>query len=289
MRNTIQCGTRVLDRNPDLSYVMGVLNITPDSFSDAGRFYQDHAPAFEIAFRQACEMVEQGAAILDVGGESTRPGAASVSLQEEQDRVLPMVERIGRELDVIVSVDTSRPEIMREAASLGAGMINDVRSLGMEGALQAAAETGLSVCLMHMQGSPATMQLAPAYANVVSEVCDFLIQQTEHCIQAGIDRDKILLDPGFGFGKSLQHNLYLLQQLQEVVALGYPVLAGLSRKSMLGGITGQPVEQRLAASVAAALLAAQAGAMIIRVHDVVETVDALKVLRAVRDVKEDSV
>ncbi|WP_338088417.1 dihydropteroate synthase [Nitrincola alkalilacustris] len=289
MRNKLQCGTRVLDLDSPCAHVMGVLNITPDSFSDAGRFYQNREPAFEMAFRQACEMVEQGAVILDVGGESTRPGAAPVSLQQELDRVLPMVERIGRELDVIVSVDTSRPEVMLEAAGLGAGMINDVRALGMEGALRAAAATGLSVCLMHMQGSPATMQVEPSYDNVVAEVCDFLSQQTERCVQAGIGREKIVLDPGFGFGKSLHHNLYLLQQLQKLVALGYPVLAGLSRKSMLGGITGKSVDQRLASSVAAALLAAQAGAVIIRVHDVAETVDALKVLQAVRDVEEESV
>jgi len=275
--------------NPQPAYVMGVLNITPDSFSDAGRYFQNHEPVFDRAFRQACVMVEQGAAILDVGGESTRPGAVPVSLQQELDRVLPVVERIGRELDVIVSVDTSRPEVMLEASRLGAGMINDVRALGMEGAVQAAAVSGLSVCLMHMQGSPATMQLAPTYENVVAEVSDFLVQQATRCVEAGIRKSQIILDPGFGFGKSLKHNLFLLQQLQEVVALGFPVLAGLSRKSMLGGITGKPVEQRLAASVAAALLAAQAGAAIVRVHDVAETVDALKVMDAVRVVREESV
>lgn len=256
---------------------MGILNVTPDSFSDGGRFHATGA-----ARTRAAEMVGEGAALIDVGGESTRPGAAPVSVDEELERVIPAVEWIVCNLDVAVSVDTGTPAVMRAAAAAGAHLINDVRALRRPGAMAAAAASGLPVCLMHMQGEPATMQQDPRYRDVVAEVRDFLLERVSACLEAGIPREKLLLDPGFGFGKTLEHNLALLQHLDVLVATGLPVLAGLSRKSMLGAILGgRPLEGRLHASVAASLLAATRGACILRVHDVGPTVDALAVLAAV--------
>jgi dihydropteroate synthase len=260
---------------------MGVLNTTPDSFSDGGQVYRDGRLDPDLALRRASTMAEAGARIIDVGGESTRPGAEPVSLQEEMDRVLPVVERIAANVDVVISVDSSSPAVMREAAARGAGLINDVRALTREGALDAARETGLPVCLMHMQGAPRTMQQSPDYADVVAEVAAFLESRAEACVAAGIARCALLLDPGFGFGKSLAHNLDLLAGLPRLRALGYPLLVGLSRKSMIGKLLGREVSDRVPASLALALLATQRGASVIRVHDVTETADVLAVLEAV--------
>jgi dihydropteroate synthase len=260
---------------------MGILNVTPDSFSDGGHLYRASRLSVEQALVHAAGMVKDGATIVDVGGESTRPGAAPVSVAEELDRVIPVVERIARELDVVISVDTSAPEVMREAAAAGAGMLNDVRSLGREGALQAAAETGLPVCVMHMKGSPATMQLAPQYDDVVAEVYDFLQQQITRCEQGGIPRERLLLDPGFGFGKTLEHNLMLLRRLDEFNRLGLPLLIGTSRKSMIGQALGREVDERLAGSLATVALAVERGGRIIRVHDVAATVDVVRMTEAV--------
>ncbi len=271
----LNCAGRVLDTSSPV--VMGILNITPNSFSDGGRFQHRDA-----AVAQARRMVADGAAVIDVGGESTRPGAAAVPLQEELDRVLPVIEAVSRELDVVVSVDTMKPEVMRAAVAAGAGLINDVMALGAPGALEAAASTGAAVCLMHMQGTPRTMQENPHYDDVVGEVAGFLGQRAGACRAAGIAADRIVLDPGFGFGKTLTHNLLLLRGLP-ALAGEYPLLVGLSRKSMLGRLTGRPVEQRLAGSIALAALAVAAGARIVRCHDVAETVDAVRVAWATRN------
>lgn len=254
---------------------MGILNLTPDSFSDGGLWTDP-----DTALRHALEMISQGADIVDVGGESTRPGADAVPLQEELDRVIPVIERLARETGTPVSVDTSKPEVMREAAAAGARMINDVCALRQEGALETAAQLGLPVCLMHMQGEPRSMQDEPQYADVVAEVGAFLAGRAQACLDAGIPGGDIVVDPGFGFGKTVSHNLELLRGLPRLKRLGYPVLAGLSRKSTLGVITRRGTGDRLAASVAAAVLAVQNGASIVRVHDVGETSDALKVLAA---------
>lgn len=259
--------------------VMGILNVTPDSFSDGGRFLD---PAAALA--HARSMVASGADLIDVGGESTRPGAAPADLQVELERVLPVIEALARALPAPVSVDTSKPEVMRAAVRAGAGLINDVRALGVSGALETAAGLGVPVCLMHMRGEPRTMQAAPQYQDVVAEVRGFLARRVEACVAAGIPRARLILDPGFGFGKTLEHNLALLARLGDIADLGLPVLVGISRKSMLGAITGRAVGERLPASVAAALIAAERGASILRVHDVAATVDALKVLEAVRGV-----
>jgi len=256
---------------------MGVLNVTPDSFSDGGRFL-DPAAAVE----RALQMVEEGAAIVDVGGESTRPGAAAVPVDVELQRVLPVVERLAARLPVPVSVDSSKPEVMRAAIAAGAAMINDVNSLRAPGALEAVAESRAAACLMHMLGEPRTMQQAPAYGDVAGEVRDFLRQRAAASTAAGIARDRLLLDPGFGFGKTLAHNLALLAQLELLVAEGLPVLVGLSRKSLIGQITGRPPEQRLPGSLALAALAVMAGAHIVRAHDVAPTVDAIKIAAALR-------
>lgn len=267
---------RVLDMS--LCHVMGVLNVTPDSFSDGGRFNHQGA-----AILRARQMVADGAAFIDVGGESTRPGAARVSVQEELDRVCPVVEAIARELDVIVSVDTSTPEVMSQAAELGAGLVNDVRALCRDGALEAVASANVPVCIMHIQGEPDTMQNQPEYQNVLREVGAFLTQRVRAAAQAGINTRNIILDPGFGFGKNLEHNLRLLASLEQLQALGHPLLVGMSRKSMLGHITGRDVDERLPASLAAATISAMMGASIIRAHDVRETVDAIKVAMAVKE------
>ena len=277
----LRCGTRTLDLSEPA--LMGVLNITPDSFSDGGRWIRNGTPALDSLLTEATAMVDAGAQILDVGGESTRPGAAAVSLQEEMDRVLPVVEALADSCDAVVSVDSSSPELMRAAAELGAGLLYDVRALQREGALDAASELGLPVCLMHMQGSPVTMQEAPAYDNAVADVMGFLQMRANACEAAGISSQKILLDPGFGFGKTLEHNLALVRGLKQLATLGYPLLVGVSRKSMVGAITGKPVAERLAGSLALALITLQRGASILRVHDVVETADMMRVYQAVRE------
>jgi len=258
--------------------IMGVLNRTPDSFSDAGA-YTD----FDAALAHARAMLDEGADILDLGGESTRPGAAPVPVDEEIRRVIPLVERLAGALGARVSVDTSKPEVMRAAIKAGAVMINDVYALRQPGAMEVVAGSDVAVCLMHMQGEPRTMQQDPQYQDVVREVGAFLVERAEACLAAGIARERIVLDPGFGFGKTREHNLTLLRRLPELAALGYPVLVGLSRKSMLGALLGgKPVEQRLHASVAAATVAAMNGAHILRVHDVAPTDDALKVAWVIR-------
>jgi dihydropteroate synthase len=258
-------------------HVMGVLNVTPDSFSDGGRFDRP-----QQALAHARQMVEDGASFIDVGGESTRPGAKPVSLQQELDRVCPVVEAIVGELDVVISIDTSSPQVMTQAAALGAGLINDVRALTRDGALQAAADTGLPVCLMHSQGEPDTMQNNPQYQDVRAQVSLFLAQRILAAQSAGIDSARIMLDLGFGFGKSLEHNLQLLARAEQFTVLGYPLLLGLSRKSMLGVITGRNVEERLPASLAAATICAMKGASVVRVHDVRETVDVVRMAAAIK-------
>jgi dihydropteroate synthase len=257
--------------------VMGVLNVTPDSFSDGGRYRSRDA-----ALQQARDMVAAGAALIDVGGESTRPGADPVGVGEETDRVLPVIEAIRAELDTPISIDTSKPEVMRAAVAAGASMINDVRALLEPGALEAAASLGVPVCLMHMQGRPRTMQRAPEYEDVCADVTRFLCERAHACEAAGIAAARIVLDPGFGFGKRLQDNLDLLAGLGDLCALGYPVLAGLSRKSMLEPMTGRAVGDRLAGSIALATLAAERGAGLIRAHDVAATVDAVRVVWALQ-------
>jgi len=254
---------------------MGVLNVTPDSFSDGGEWQSP-----DQAVRHALEMVQAGADIIDVGGESTRPAAADISLAEELDRVLPIIERLHAELDAPLSIDTYKPEVMLAAVQAGAGMINDVYALRSDGAVEAAVNLGVPVCLMHMQGRPRSMQQQPSYKDVVAEVSAFLLERAAVLVQAGFRHRDIVLDPGFGFGKSLAHNIQLFRAIPQLAALGFPLLVGVSRKAMLGAITDQPVESRLAASVAAALLASQAGASILRVHDVQATLDALKVMQA---------
>jgi dihydropteroate synthase len=254
--------------------VMGILNVTPDSFYDGGRV--DH----DAALAHARQMIADGARIIDVGGESTRPGAEAVDEQEELCRVAPIIEVLARE-GACVSVDTMKPAVMRAALDAGAAMVNDVRALQAPGAIEVAAASDAAVCLMHMQGEPATMQRAPAYADVVAEVRGFLARRAQACLDAGIAADRIVIDPGFGFGKTVAHNLALLRGLGKIAGLRYPVLVGVSRKGMLGAITGRDVGDRLAGSVAAALAAAVRGARILRVHDVAATVDALAVWNAV--------
>ena len=265
---------------------MGVVNTTPDSFSDGGTLYRGGRLDLGQALSRAVAMVDQGAAIVDIGGESTRPGARAVSAGEEMDRVLPLVERIAAELDVVISVDTSNPQLMREAAQLGAGMLNDVRALSRPGALAAAAATGLPVCLMHMQGEPGTMQSEPSYQDVVREVADFLQQRVADCARAGIARERLLLDPGFGFGKTVGHNLQLLRDLPTLAELGLPLLVGLSRKSLIGKLLGREVDQRLPASLALAVLAVERGAAVVRTHDVAATADAVAMYVAMEDAVE---
>jgi dihydropteroate synthase len=255
---------------------MGVLNVTPDSFSDGGRFLP-----VDAAVEQGVALAAEGAALIDVGGESTRPGAEPVSAQEELRRVLPVIERLRGAVSAVISVDTSKPEVMSAAATAGAGLINDVRSLRAPGALAAAAASGCALCLVHMQGEPRTMQLAPHYADVVSEVRAFLADRVAACRAAGIATDRLVVDPGFGFGKNLEHNLTLLRHLDQLACGGVPVLVGLSRKSMLGTLTQRPSAERVFGSVALAVIAALHGARIIRAHDVAATVDALKVVAAV--------
>ncbi|MBS0327011.1 MAG: dihydropteroate synthase [Proteobacteria bacterium] len=269
---TLRCGRHVLDLATPR--VMGIVNVTADSFSGDGRL--DAAAAIE----QGRRMTADGAAIIDVGGESTRPGATPIDVATELARVLPVIEALAGD-GTIVSVDTMKPEVMRAAIAAGASMLNDVTALRAPGALEAAAASDAAVCLMHMQGEPQTMQAAPHYDDVVHEVRDFLAARAAACRDAGIGADRLVIDPGFGFGKTLEHNLRLLHDLAALAALGYPVLAGVSRKSMLGAITGRAAGERAAASVAAALCAVARGASIVRVHDVRDTVDALAVWTAV--------
>lgn len=275
----LHCGKHKLDLSHPL--VMGILNTTPDSFSDGGNSYIGSRLSLDLALRRAEQLLAEGAAIIDVGGESTRPGAATVSEQEELDRVVPVVEGLVDKLDAVVSVDTSTAAVIRESANKGASMINDVRALQREGALNAVAATNLPVCLMHMQGQPKTMQVNPAYTDVVDDVRQFLMERVSTCVSTGIARERIILDPGFGFGKTLAHNLALLQRLAELGDTGLPLLVGMSRKSMLSQLLNRSLDERLPGSLALAMLAAQRGAAIIRVHDVAATVDVLKVLAAV--------
>lgn len=274
MNPVLQCGQRPLSL--ECPVVMGILNVTPDSFSDGGRYV-----TLDAALRQAERLLSEGAKMIDIGAESTRPGAAPVSVQEELDRLLPVVEAVARELDVVISVDTSTPEVMAGAAALGAGFINDVRALTRPGALAAAAATGLPVCLMHMQGEPGTMQQRPHYDDIFAELDAFFDERMAACKMAGIDGSRLVIDPGFGFGKSLAHNVALLDRLAHFRRYG-PLLVGMSRKSMLGALLGgAPVDQRLHAGVAAAVISVMNGASIVRVHDVKATADALVVATAV--------
>ena len=269
---TLQLGAISLD----CPAVMGILNTTPDSFSDGGRFT---APS--VAIMHAEQMVAAGAAIVDIGGESTRPGAQDVGEQAEIDRVVPVIEAIRSALDVAISVDTSKPGVMRAAVAAGATMINDVRALRAEGALEAAAELQQAVCLLHMQGQPRTMQQDPQYHDVVADVIQFLRERVSECTQVGIAKELLVIDPGFGFGKTPEDNIELLANLRQLQEIGPPLLIGVSRKSALGMLTGREVDERQPASVAAAVLAVDRGASIVRAHDVAETVDALRVARAV--------
>ena len=271
----LTCGNFHLDLSTPV--VMGILNLTPDSFSDGGRF-----PDCDSAISHAQAMVSEGAAIIDIGGESTRPGAAPVSVQQELDRVMPVIESLVAELPVPLSVDTSKPEVMQAAISAGAGMINDVMALRQEGAIEAVRDAcHVLLCLMHMQGEPRSMQQNPRYDDVVGEVRHFLLERAALCEKAGIAQSSIILDPGFGFGKTLEHNTALLKNIDLLAGDGYPLLVGISRKSMIGQLLGDvPVDQRLQGSVAAAVIAAMKGANILRVHDVRETVEALKIVEA---------
>ncbi|MGC6656708.1 MULTISPECIES: dihydropteroate synthase [Pantoea] len=270
------------DSHLDLSFphVMGILNVTPDSFSDGGKHN-----ALVDALTHTNEMVNAGATIIDVGGESTRPGADEVSVEEELERVIPVVAAIAQRFEVWISVDTSKAEVIREAASVGAHIINDVRSLSEPGALAAAAATGLPVCLMHMKGEPRTMQQAPAYQDIFSEVDAYFVEQLTRCEAAGIKKENLLLDPGFGFGKNLSHNYELLARLGEFHHFGLPLLVGMSRKSMIGQLLNVGPGQRLTGSLACAVIAAMQGAHIIRVHDVKETVEAMRVVEATQRAK----
>ena len=255
--------------------IMGILNFTPDSFSDSGQFFQ-----LDKALVQVETMLQQGASIIDIGGESTRPMAEEVTLEQELERVIPLVEAVRQRFDCWISVDTSKALVMQEAANAGMDLINDIRALREPNALQTAVQLGLPVCIMHMQGQPRTMQLNPHYDDVVADVLKFMQQRTEQCLTSGIKKENLLWDPGFGFGKSVQHNYRLLQQLSVFCEQGYPVLAGISRKSMIGAVLDKTVEQRMVGSVSAALIAAMKGACILRVHDVGETADTLKIWQA---------
>ena len=271
--NQLKCGDKVLSlATPQ---VMGILNVTPDSFSDGGKFKQ-----FDSALLQVEQMLKDGATIIDIGGESTRPGAAEVSVDEELSRVIPVIDAIKARFDAVISVDTSKSEVMSAAASAGAGMINDVRALQNDGCLDVMTTNDLPICLMHMQGMPRTMQANPQYDNVTSDIIDFIAERIRVCTEKGIEKHRLLVDPGFGFGKTLMQNYQLLNQLSAFRALELPILVGISRKSMIGNLLDADVENRLAGSLAAALFSVQQGAKIIRVHDVKETVDALSVLAA---------
>ena len=274
MPRVLRCGAYALSLERPL--IMGIVNVTPDSFSDGGR----HA-AFPDALAHARRLLEEGADIIDIGGESTRPGAPPVALHDERRRVLPVIESLAA-ARVPISIDTQKPELMAEAVRAGASMVNDVNALCAPGALEAVAGTSAGVCLMHKKGDPRTMQQDPRYDDVVCEVRDFLAARVAAATRAGIARERLVVDPGFGFGKTLEHNLTLLRHLDAIAALGVPVLAGLSRKSTLGRLTGRPIEERVYAGVAAALIAVDKGAALVRVHDVAATRDALAIWNAVR-------
>lgn len=278
----LKVGEHLIDLS--VPVVMGIVNATPDSFSDGGRLAASASAGFQVsvdkALALAARMLDEGAAIIDVGGESTRPGAASLSEQEELDRVIPVIQAIRSRLDIAVSVDTSTPAVMLEAVAAGAGLVNDVRALRRPGALAAVAGLDVAICLMHMRGEPDTMQRDVQYDDVVAEVIAFLAERVAACTECDIARSRIVLDPGFGFGKSVEHNFELLRQLPQLQCLGLPLLVGMSRKSMLGAVTGRPVDQRVHAGVAASVLALQGGAAIIRTHDVAPVIDAIRVQSA---------
>ena len=278
---SLDCNGKTLDLSRP--QVMGVLNVTPDSFSDGGDFF-----SIDTAVEQAQRMVEGGAAIIDIGGESTRPGAGPVPAAEELRRVLPVIEALQATIPVPISIDTRKPDVMRAAVDAGAGLINDVYALQAEGAMTVAAELGVPVCLMHMQGLPETMQESPDYTDVVGEVADFLVARADACSAAGIPAARILVDPGFGFGKTVEHNLQLLRHLDRLVSRGYPVLVGLSRKSLIGKVLDLPVDNRLYPGIALAVLAVWQGAAVIRCHDVQETVEAVRMCQAVRTAGDNS-
>mgnify|MGYP006138617319 FL=1 len=261
--------------------IMGILNVTPDSFSDGGQFFGE-----DVALKQAKQMVADGATIVDVGGESTRPGATIVSVEREIERVIPVIEAIESEIDVVISIDTSKPEVMRAAIAAGAGLINDVQALRVKGALDAAFDLDVPVCLMHAQGMPKTMQERPHYEDVVAEVTSFLLERVDICEARGIKRDKLIVDPGFGFGKRARHNLRLMKYLEQIVHLDLPVLVGISRKSIIGELLNVPMEERLAGSLAMASLAVWKGAKLIRTHDVKETAQAVNLTNYVMQVKD---
>lgn len=271
----LACASQSLDLSQ--CQVMGILNVTPDSFSDGGKF-----TLVDAALRQVERMIYDGASIIDIGGESTRPGAAAVNQRNELARVIPILKAIVQRFDVVVSIDTSKAAVMAEAVEHGAGIINDVRALQNPDCLEIVAQSNLAICLMHMQGMPRTMQTDPQYEDLIPDIKTFFNQRITACVEAGIEKQRLIVDPGFGFGKSLEQNYSLLAHLDSFHDLGLPILAGLSRKSMLGNLLNREVDQRLAGSLASAIIARQKGAQIIRVHDVKETVDALKVLNAVQ-------
>jgi len=273
------CGKFQLNLNRP--HVMGIVNVTPDSFSDGGKY-----SAMDAAITHALQLVEEGADILDIGGESTRPNATPVDLQEELDRVIPVIAALAKQINIPISIDTYKPQVMQAAVAAGASIVNDVRALQEDGALEVVANSNVGVCLMHMQGTPQTMQDNPHYDNVVSNVKEFLADRLRASIYAGIRAGRILLDPGFGFGKTRAHNITLIQQLESLTELGQPLLVGLSRKSLLGQVTGNDVDARLYASIAASVIATQKGAKILRVHDVRATVEALKVVSAIDEKNE---
>ncbi len=255
---------------------MGILNVTPDSFSDGGQFNQ-----LENALNRALQMQKEGAEIIDIGGESTRPGAKPVSIAEELARVVPVIEKIRQHSDIAISIDSSKPEVMQAAIDAGVSMVNDINALHAEGALEVCAKHQIPVCLMHKQGKPQTMQNSPKYTDIVNEIRQYLLTRADSCVEAGIARENIFVDPGFGFGKTLENNLSLLKEMQQFCLLDYPVLVGISRKSMFAALLGRGVEQRLVASTSAVVIAYQKGARFFRVHDVAETCDALKLSEAV--------
>ena len=280
MVNAITCGARTLDLSRPR--IMGVLNVTPDSFSDGGQLYRDGRVDTDVLLARAEQMLAEGADILDVGGESTRPGAAAVSEAEELDRVVTAVEALAQHCDTIISVDTSTPSVMTESARRGAGLLNDVRGFRRPQALQAAADSGLALCVMHMQGEPGTMQTAPAYSDVLQDISEFLSLRLADMGAVGIDLDRVVIDPGFGFGKTAEQNFELLARLETLCNQRQPVLVGLSRKSMVSSVLDRPPEQRMVASVALALMAVERGARIVRVHDVAATFDALSMWQTIR-------
>ncbi len=266
----LKCATRTIDLT--IPKIMGIINATPDSFSDGGKNLST-----EKAVESALQMIEQGAGIIDIGGESSRPGAQPVSIEEELNRVIPVIKHLRSESDIPISVDTVKPEVMMEAVTVGADIINDISALSAPGAIDAVSEAGAAVCLMHMQGRPQTMQKNPEYADIVFDVIQHLKQRIECCIRAGIGTEQIILDPGFGFGKTTEHNYRLFAKMKNVIDMGYPLLVGVSRKSMIGNILNKPVDQRLAGGLALAVVAIMNGAKIIRTHDVAETSDAFKI------------